>query len=51
MWTYYGVDVFPAGRNSSGIRWQARAGLGFGLHADTKAGMRELIRFYLKKGK
>lgn len=51
MWTYFEVDIYPAGRNSSGIRWCAYAGLGHTLRADTKAGMRELIRFYLKKGK
>jgi hypothetical protein len=33
MWTYKGIDVFPADRNSSGI-----------LRADTKEGMRQLIR-------
>ncbi len=43
MWTYKGVDVFPADRNSSGIRWYARAGLGYTLRADSKASMKGLI--------
>ncbi len=49
MWTYRGVNVYPAGLNSSGIRWYAlgyQLGLGMTLKADTKAGMRELIRHY-----
>jgi hypothetical protein len=40
MWTYKGVDVFPADRNSSGIRWYARTPH---LRADSKASMRQLI--------
>ncbi len=42
MWTYKGVNVYPAEINSSGIRWYA---LGFGgtLKADTKESMRQLI--------
>jgi Leu/Phe-tRNA-protein transferase len=47
MWTYYGVDVFPADRNSSGIRWYARTPAGI-LRADTKESMRQLIRESLK---
>ena len=44
MWTYKGVDVYPADRNGSGIRWVSQAlGLGSRLRADTKAGMRYLI--------
>lgn len=43
MWTYRGVDVFPADRNSSGIRWYARTSSAPVLRADTKASMRELI--------
>lgn len=39
-WTYYGVTVDQAGRNSSGIRWTALVNFptyaGF-LRADTKA--------------
>lgn len=43
LWTYKGVNVFPADRNASGIRWYARMGLGFTLRADTKESMRHLI--------
>lgn len=42
MWTYKGVNVYQAGRNSSGIRWHA-LGNGSYLRSDTKQGMRELI--------
>jgi hypothetical protein len=42
-WRYKGMDVFPADRNSSGIRWYARPGNGKVLRADTKDGMRQLI--------
>ncbi len=42
-WTYKSVTVFPADRNTSGIRWTANAGVGAQLRSDTKAGMRELI--------
>lgn len=42
MWTYKGIDVFPADRNSSGIRWYARTQNGI-LKADTKQGMKQLI--------
>ena len=48
MWTYKGIDVFPADINSSGIRWYARMGIGITLRADTKQGMRELINHNLK---
>ena len=44
VWTYFGVYVFPADRNTSGIRWYADMGIGMYLKADTKEGMRELIR-------
>lgn len=45
MWTYKGVDVYPADRNSSGIRWYARTYSGEGvLRADTKDGIRRLIK-------
>lgn len=40
-WVYLGVNVYPADRNSSGIRWHTIAP---NLRADTKSGMRELIR-------
>lgn len=43
MWTYKGINIYPADRNSSGIRWYARMGLGYALKADTKEGMRRLI--------
>lgn len=42
MWTYKGIDVFPAGRNTSGIRWYARTANGM-LRADSKQAMRQLI--------
>jgi hypothetical protein len=42
MWTYKSVDVYPADRNSSGIRWYARTHYGI-LRADTRDGMRHLI--------
>jgi hypothetical protein len=51
IWTYYGVTVFPASKNASGIRWSANIGIGVCLRADTKAGMRELIRAALLPGK
>ena len=41
MWTYKGVDVFAADRNSSGIRWYARTSGGI-LRSDTKDGMKNL---------
>jgi hypothetical protein len=51
MWRYKGFDIFPADRNSSGIRWYTRVDYGplAVLRADTKAGMREIIRDYLAK--
>lgn len=50
MWTYKGFDVFPADRNSSGIRWYCRTGSGEGiLRADSKDGMKELINEFIKK--
>jgi len=42
MWTYKGIDVFPADLNTSGIRWYARTASGI-LRADSKASMRNLI--------
>lgn len=41
-WTYRGIDVYPADRNSSGIRWYARTDSG-NLRSDTKQSMRILI--------
>ena len=43
MWTYKGVNIYPANRNGSGIRWYAYTGRGYSLRADTKASMRQLI--------
>jgi hypothetical protein len=48
MWTYKHVDVWPADRNSAGIRWYARVPGAPVLRADTKADMRELITHYTK---
>lgn len=49
MWTYKGVDVYPADRNSSGIRWYARHPLAPAvLRSDTREGMRHLISRYAK---
>lgn len=45
MWTYKGIDIFPADFNSSGIRWMAWTDWGT-LRADTKTGMRGLINHY-----
>lgn len=44
MWTYRGINVYPADRNASGVRWIASTGSGMKLRADTKEGMRQLIR-------
>jgi hypothetical protein len=47
IWTYRGVNVHPAGANSAGIRWSAWSDRAASyLRADSKAGMRELIRHY-----
>jgi len=47
MWTYKGTNVWPADRNSAGIRWYAHmSGAPGTLRADTKDGMRELITHY-----
>jgi hypothetical protein len=40
--TYKGVNIWPADRNSSGIRWTATVN-GYRLRADTLAGIKELI--------
>lgn len=49
MWTYKGVDVYSADRNSSGIRWYARHSLAPAvLRSDTKDGMKHLISKYAK---
>lgn len=50
VWTYKGVNVYPAAPNATGIRWSSAPVEGIGtLRADTKAGMRELITHYLKR--
>ncbi len=46
-WTYKGTNIWPAGRNSSGIRWYARIPGVPTLRADTKQSMRELINHYV----
>jgi hypothetical protein len=59
-WTYKGIGIWPADRNSSGIRWYARTaddldafqpGTPAMLRADTKDGIRELITHYKKASK
>lgn len=42
MWTYKGITVYRADRNSSGIRWEAFTDRGR-LRSDTKQGMKQLI--------
>jgi hypothetical protein len=42
---YRGVLIVPVCRNSSGIRWCARPGIGVMLKSDTLAGIKELIRY------
>lgn len=54
MWTYYGVNIYPADRNSSGIRWECsnpddNPETPPRLRADTKDGIRHLIRMALGK--
>jgi hypothetical protein len=45
MWSYKGIDVYPADLNSSGCRWYARVDFGPVpvLRADSKERMRDLI--------
>lgn len=50
-WIYRGVFVLPAGRNAYGIRWTANAHVGSCLRADSKDGMRELIRDAIQRRK
>lgn len=40
--TYYGVNIWPADSNGSGIRWEAFV-KGARLRSDTLAGIRSLI--------
>ncbi len=42
LWTYKGVDVFRADRNSYGLRWYARLTSGT-IRTDTKERMRQFI--------
>jgi hypothetical protein len=49
MWTYKGIDIFPAARNPMGIRWYAHLTRGPMLRADSKQGMRDLINRYLSR--
>jgi len=42
MWTYKGINVWPADVNGSGIRWEAMTPWGR-FRADTKQSMRQLI--------
>jgi hypothetical protein len=42
MWTYMGVNVFPAAPNSAGTRWYARIPGRPVLRAGTQQSMREL---------
>lgn len=41
--SYFGVNIWHAGRNASGIRYNATVN-GRNLRADTLAGIRHLIR-------
>lgn len=51
MWTYKGFNIYPAERNSSGIRWYCYDGSGICKKAETKEGMRSLINENLDKSK
>lgn len=48
VWAYRGVDIYPADRNGSGMRYWALTAKGR-LMADTMDGMRRLIREALAK--
>ena len=43
--TYMGVNIYPAGVNSSGVRWHTIAPT---LRADTLAGIKQLIKERIK---
>jgi hypothetical protein len=45
IWTYKGVNVYPAALNGSGIRWYTIAPV---RRADTKQSMRQLINSDIK---
>ncbi len=51
IWSYKGYNVYPADRNSNGIRWYAHSGNGYKLRSDTKAGMRQLITDEIQNNK
>lgn len=51
VWTYKGVNVYPAPVNSSGVRWTANVEIGVTLRADTKQGMRAVINAYRGVGR
>lgn len=44
MKTYFGVTIWKAGVNSSGMRWSAINPNGGMFRADTLAGIKELIK-------
>ena len=48
IWRYKGKNVYPANRNSSGIRWYAHSNAGY-FRSDTKESMRQLISRDLSK--
>lgn len=50
MKTYFGVNIYPAAMNSSGIRWMATYN-GEKLRADTLAGIKSLIKDRVKGNK
>lgn len=46
MWTYKGVDIYPADINGSGMRWYARTEWGL-IRSDTKVSMRVAISSHI----
>lgn len=46
---YMGVNIYRAGLNSSGIRWNASTGSGLVLKADTLDGIKTLIKEQVKE--
>lgn len=50
MKTYFGVNIYPADMNSSGIRWVATYE-GEKLRADTLSGIKSLIKNRVKNPK
>lgn len=49
MWKFYGINIYPMARNSMGLRWSADVPGHRMMRADTKEGMRRLIRQALGK--